>query len=195
MYYPSENDFPPLQSTVRMVNHLEAIIDEIGPLPSPPSPPIDEIENELTPPPTPPSPPGPPAPQSPLWSQQEFNFYTNLIQNHLTELEKIVIGPHIIFMDGIQHLRSQTGQNWKDKLHYLLYEARIPFFWVLDIVPDDYEETTEHFRFEEEEEDPHYEESPHRVRLYLISHHVKTKVLNILNNYLRNEYNNIVYIE
>jgi len=86
------------------------------------------IEDELTPPPSPPSPPGPLPPSPPLWNQDDFNFYTNLLQLQITELENKIIGPHIVCIAGIQHLRPMSGQNWNDKIRHLLFEAEIPFF-------------------------------------------------------------------
>ncbi len=38
-------------------------------------------------------------------------------------------------------------------------------------------------------------DAPRRVRLYLINNHVKNKVLFTLRNYLRTEYDEIVYLE
>jgi len=186
-----------IQPLVSQMETLEEFDNEDTPPPSPPSPP--------SPPPSPPSPPGPPASPSPLWNQQDFNFYTHLLQNQLTELENIVIGPHIIVIDGIQHLRSYTGQNWKDRLNLLLFEARIPFFWIIDIIPDDDDdgegehdvqhEDDEEFENEQPPHGSRNNENPHRVRMYLINHHVKTRIFSILNTYLNHEYNNIVYLE
>jgi len=177
---------------------------------------VQEIQNErsITPPISPPSPPGPPEPPSPLWTQKDFNFYTNVIQSHLDKLENIVMGPHIIFINGIQHLRSNTGQNWKERFHRLLFECGIPFFWILNCMSDDDDDNDDNdyndndndnndnydydndydynYDYENNEEN---EICPQRIRIYLISHDVKNKVLNMLNSYLRNKYNNIVYLE
>jgi hypothetical protein len=150
------------------------------------------FDDEITPPPSPPSPPAPPPPPSPLWTQQDFDFYTTLIQKQLTDLETIIIGPHIIYIDGIQHLRPCAGQNWKDKLNSLLFEARIPFFWILDCIPDNQNEDPTNN--EDEGIENENENEPRRVRMSLISHDVKNKVFQILNVFLRNEYNNIVYL-
>jgi len=147
------------------------------------------FDNEITPPP-PPSPPAPHPPPSPLWSQQDFNFYTTLIQKQLIDLETIIIGPHIIYIDGIQNLRPCACQNWKDKLNSLLFEARIPFFWILDCIPDDENKDPTN----NEDEGIENEDRPHRVHMSLISHDVKNKVFQILSVFLRNEYNNIVYL-
>jgi len=157
---------------------------------------IEEIQDEITPPASPASPPGPPAPPSLLWNQTDFNFYTTMIQKHLAEIEKVVMGPHIIFIEGIQHLRPLTGQNWKDRINYLLFETRIPFFWILECVPDD--EVLNEDESPEESDYPTHDtniDCPQRVRLYLISYHVKTKIFHILKNFLRDEYNNVVYLD
>jgi hypothetical protein len=152
-----------------------------------------EFQNEMTPPKTPASPPGPPAPSPPLWSQQDFNFYTNLIQEQLTQLENIVMGPHIITVDGVQHLRPYTGQNWRDRLNQLLFETRIPFFWILRCVPEEDDEEFDNDSSEYSEYEPD-NDCPQRVHIYLISHDVETQVHHILENHLKNEYDNIVYL-
>ena len=158
-------------------------------------------DNEISPPATPPSPPGPVAPAAPLWTQQDFNFTVNRIQNHLDQIEKIVIGPHIILIEGIQNLRRHTGSTWRDRVHQLLYEARIPYFWVLHCVPDDDDNVNEEINNDQDENDDEYSDHipttncPHRIRMYLISHHVKSKVYHMLKSFLKNEYNNIVHMD
>jgi len=167
------------------------------------------IVDEITPPPTPPSPPAPPAPPAPLWTRQDFEFHIDMIQNDLTTLEQLVTGPSIIYIEGVHHLRSNTGQNWEEKLNHLFFEAKIPFFWILDFIPDDTEDDdndnddddgeNEKPVNDEKANDPNSSHStndaPRRVRLYLINNHVKNKVLFTLRNYLRTEYDEIVYLE
>jgi len=180
MVCPKENYRHPQPGQKNQPEHLE---------------PIEEIENEeIAPPPSPPSPPAPPPPPSPLWSQQDFIFFTDRIQKQLTELEKTVIGPHIIIIDGIQHLRPHTGQHWKDKIYHLLFETRIPLYWILDCIPNEENVEIKDEGFEDEFHMPN-NVSPHRVCMYLLNHHVKAKVFNILNTFLKNEYDNVVYVE
>jgi hypothetical protein len=150
------------------------------------------IEDELTPPPSPPSPPGPLPPSPPLWNQDDFNFYTNLLQLQITELENKIIGPHIVCIAGIQHLRPMSNKNWNDKICHLLFEAKIPFFWILECIPDN-GDANEDEGFEDNQ--PNDATHPQRVHIYTINHHVKAKIRNNLNLYLTNEYKNIVYIE
>lgn len=192
---PFDQDKTFMQSLNNM-NQLESI-DEIEEIEE-----IEETEqsenfenHDITPPLTPPSPPGPPAPPSPLWTQQDFNFYTSLIQSHLNKLENIVIGPHIILINGIQHLRPRFGQTWKSRLNHLLFEARIPFFWIIDILPDNDDDDEGIDNDENNYDNEENQRDPYRVRMYVINHHVKIKVLDLLNTYLRMEYDNIVYLE
>jgi len=176
--FPEENIIHS-QNMEAVFNHLET---------------IEEGHDDITPPSSPASPPKSPAPpSSPLWTQQEFNFYHNQLQNQISQLEQIVIGPHVIIIHGIEHLRPHTGQNWRDKLNYLLFESRIPLFWVLDCVPDQDDEDQEF-----DDKNPFLtstHDNPSRVRMYLIGHHVKNKIFDILTNFLQHEYNNIVYLE
>jgi hypothetical protein len=162
--------------------------------------PIEEIENGFnTPSWTTPDPP-PPSHHRP---QEDFLFYANLIQRHLTVLEKIVIGPHVIVMNEIHHLRPNPWVNhWKGKLSRLLFETRIPFFWVIDCFPADihsYNSAFENKFLEHKfhESSHHSQENyyPQRVQINLICHDVRTKVYDILNSYLKTDYNNMVYLE
>jgi len=137
------------------------------------------------------------------------NVYQHLenLQNDLTTLEQLVTGPSIIYIEGVHHLRSNTGQNWEEKLNHLFFEAKIPFFWILDFIPDDEDDDNDNDDDDENEKpvndekanDPNSSHStndaPRRVRLYLINNHVKNKVLFTLRNYLRTEYDEIVYLE
>ena len=166
---------------------------------------LEELEQEEEyrniPPPSypspPPSPPGPVAPPAPLWNQEDFICSITRIHNHLSIIEKIVIGPHVLYIDGINNLKRRPTTNWRDRIYQLLFEAKIPFFWVLRFVPDEYDNTMEENK--ENESDFSNRASninyPHRIRLYLISHHVKNKVYFILKSFLKNEYNNIVHMD
>ena len=149
---------------------------------------VQANENELTPPSTPPSPPGPPAPIPTVWTQDDFKFYLKSIQKEQKELENIAIGDQIITLNNIQHLRPQTGQNWQQRINHLLFETRIPIFWVIQFVPieENEEENNENY----ETEDPY----PRRINIFCINYQVKKRILEILENFFLNEYDNIVYI-
>ena len=155
---------------------------------------LEEFTNHhVTPPPSPPSPPGPPPPLSPAWNQADFDFHINRIQAQLAELEHKVMGPHIITINGIQNLRPHVKTNWKPKLNRLLFEAKIPYFWILDCAPHPDENY--------EDADPSDEglvddiQQPSRIIMYLLNHHVQIKIFNTLNTYLTEEYNNITYLD
>jgi hypothetical protein len=152
------------------------------------------MHNYITPPATPPSPPGPPPPYSPLWNQDDFEFHINKIQTQIDELEHKVMGPHIITINEIQNLRPHVLQNWKPKLNRLLFEAKIPFFWILDCVPhpDENREIIGSSANDEGFVDNIHQ--PTRILIYLLNHHVQMKIFNVLNTYLSMEYNNITYL-
>lgn len=190
------NNFIRFQTIQNQPVAMEIIEEETSPPYSPHSPPEppstpfstqEEFNDEITPPQSPPSPPGPPAPQAPLWNQEDFNFHINMVLTHLAKLENKVMGPHIICIDGIQHLRPHTGQHWQDKLHYLLFETKIPYYWIIDCIPDDDDGTPEDEGIEDDQ--------PSRVHMYIINHHVKNKIFTILSHFIRDEYNNKVTIE
>jgi hypothetical protein len=161
------------------------------PTPSPPPTPTDGP----SPPPSPPSPPGPagPAPPAPLWNQEDFLCTITRIHNHLSTIEKIVIGPHFLLIDGIQNLNRRGTTRWRERVHQLLFEAKIPLYWILRFIPE-YDEENNDNKQPEDVVDYPYPVYPHRVRLYLISHHVKNKVYYMLNSFFKNEYNNIVHM-
>jgi hypothetical protein len=133
---------------------------------TPPSPPT-------SPPTAPPSPPPPP----PLPTLPSLHYELHQLQEQIEVLEKLIMEHQLISITGISHLKSEMGQNWKDKVYTLFFEARIPLYWILDIVPD--------------EDNP---DEPDIVYVYFINYHVKNKVNEILPFYLENHYNNNVLI-
>jgi hypothetical protein len=52
-------------------------------------------------------------------------------------LENIISEPQIIAITGVQNLNPETGNNWKDGITTHLFEACIPYFWTIQIVPDE----------------------------------------------------------
>ena len=189
---PSDNENLDYIKPQGFFGHLETIeeiletneeVEEIGEL--------EEIEDEGSPASSPMVPPPPSSPTSTNWLQHDFDFFTNLIENHLTHLEKVIKGPHIIVINNPQHLRPINEQNWKEKINRLLFEMRIPYDWVIDCLPansrniDNDDNCLEH-------EDSHY---PHCVEMFLSDHAVKVHVFKVLDLYLKNEYNNIVCVE
>lgn len=185
---------------------FRAIQDEILRRNTPPptplfsqSPPVYEI----SPPQSPPSPPGPVAPPAPRWTQEDFNCALSRINNHLSYIEKIVIGPHVLIINGINNLQHRAHTLWRERVYQLLFEAKIPFFWILRFVPDDndydydYGQTMEENKENNENYANHalYTSYPPRIRLYFISHHVRDKVFFTLKSFFKNKYNNIVHMD
>lgn len=183
---------------------FRAIQDEIQrrntPPPTPPfsqSPPAYEI----SPPQSPPSPPGPVPPPAPRWTQEDFNCAISRINNHLSYIEKIVIGPHVLIINGINNLQHRAHTLWRERVYQLLFEAKIPFFWILRFVPDDNDYDFDHTMEENKENDENYANHasytsyPPRIRMYFISHQVKDKVFFTLKSFFKNKYNNIVHMD
>jgi hypothetical protein len=133
-----------------------------------------ELVDEITPPASPPPPPSPPTTPTPLVLALRHRIEE--LENQLRELEYIVIDDQIISISGVRNLRPNTDLNWSQKMFYLLCTARIPMFCVLKIVPTD------------------DEIDPDCLDIYVINYQVKMSVMNCLELYLRNEYNNAVYI-
>ncbi len=127
-----------------------------------PSPPA------VTPPLSPPTPTSP----EPTLSSLLIDIYR--MQDQLEVLEKIVTEPQIISLVGIQELNIELGHTWKDKLHTLLFQAHVPHFWIVKVVPD--------------EDNQDY---PNIVYLYCLNHHVKDKIKDSLRQFLELYYNNV----
>ena len=98
------------------------------------------------------------------------------LKQKLDYLEQYITLPAKIELFGIQNLKKETGKNWEDRVMYLMFSAHIPLGWILDTVPEN-------------------DIEPNVVQLSFISNHVKQRVVNILNEYLNNDYDNTVYIE
>ncbi|MEI7487841.1 MAG: hypothetical protein WCJ72_10610 [Chryseobacterium sp.] len=120
-----------------------------------------------------PPPPPPPAPATDLGIR--FQIYK--LQEQIETLEMIISEPQIIAVTGVQNLRNRLVNTWKDKLLTLLYEANVPYFWTIDIVPDD---------------DDHID--PNLAYIYFLNQATKTKAVQYLTDYLLSEYNTQVYI-
>lgn len=138
--------------------------------------------DEITPPATPPTPPLPSPPpvveEPPLSTKEQISL---LYQQYNAIIQKIT-GPHIISVAGIKHLKNVFNRSWKDKVYQMLYEACVPFQWVIDIVP------------EEEEEEENSPDNPDIVHVYFLNETVQNKTCHTLNYYLIKEYNHNVFI-
>jgi hypothetical protein len=96
------------------------------------------------------------------------------LQEQTETLEKIISEPQVIAIKGVQHLKSETGNTCKEKLTALLFEARIPFFWTIDL--------------EENETDPNL------AYIYFINNATKTKTKELLTHFIQTAYQNKVCI-
>ena len=101
----------------------------------------------------------------------------SILQDQVDILEKLISQPQIISLSGIQNLKIELTQHWKNKVYNLFYEARIPLFWILDILPD--------------EDDP---VDPNIIYVYFINYQVKNKVQNTLEHHLQTVHDNKVFI-
>ena len=98
-----------------------------------------------------------------------FQIYK--LQEQVETLEQIISEPQIIAITGVQNLNPETGNMWKDRLITLLFEACIPYFWTIDIVPD---------------EDNHVD--PNLAYIYFLNHATKKKAGEMLTNFLLTTY-------
>jgi hypothetical protein len=133
------------------------------------------IEDEITPPPSPLS--SPPTP--PTSVDSDVNILRSRIddmERQLHLMEMILQSDQIISMAGVTNLRRNTGLTWFNRIQYLLYFSNIPPLWVLRVVPTD------------------HEIDPDCVDIYVVNHQVKMTVMHALNMYLRDHYENDVYI-
>ena len=96
------------------------------------------------------------------------------LQEQTETLEKIISEPQVITIKGVQNLKSETGNTWKEKLTALLFEARTPYFWTIDL--------------EENEADPNL------AYIYFINNATKTKAKELLTHFIRTTYQNKVCI-
>jgi hypothetical protein len=129
-----------------------------------------------------PSPPAPPPPPAPLWTPQTMQTRLDEIMALLQHLKNITIQPQIILIVGVQQLHPKNlfyTSNWLTRLHILFFEAKLSWDWVYKAVPDD---------------DNDDDDDPNTVRLYLVNHTIKSKIMDTLQQYLSLQYNNSVYI-
>jgi hypothetical protein len=96
------------------------------------------------------------------------------LQEQTETLEKVIAEPQVIAIKGVQNLKSETGNTWKEKLMALLFEARIPYFWTIDL--------------EENETDPNL------AYIYFINNATKTKAKELLTHFIRTTYQHNVCI-
>lgn len=120
------------------------------------------------------TPPTPPIHQDPGLSTVHQEIKT--LMEKLEQLENQLESPPQLVLIGIENLKKETGRNWEDRLSYLMFSAHIPLGWILDTIPEE-------------------NKNPNVVKLSFISVHVQRRVLKLLNDFLANDYKNIVYIE
>jgi hypothetical protein len=106
-----------------------------------------------------------------------IRFQLHKLQEQVEILENIISEPQIIAITGVQNLNPETGNNWKDRLTTLLFEACIPYFWTIQIVPD---------------EDIHID--PNLAYIYFLNNTTKNKAKEMLTHFLQSTYKNNVCI-
>jgi hypothetical protein len=115
-------------------------------------------------------------PYSPTPDLPSIQIQIIKLQEQMELLEKIISEPQILTISGVHNLKTEIAQNWKDKVYNIFYEARIPLFWILDILPDEDNIT-----------------NPDLIYVYFINFQVKEKVKENLENYLSTVYNNKIF--
>jgi hypothetical protein len=96
------------------------------------------------------------------------------LQEQTETLEKIISEPQVIAIKGVQNLKSETGNTWKERHTTLLFEARIPYFWTIDL--------------EENDADPNL------AYIYFMNNATKSKAKELLNHFFQTTYQNNVHI-
>ncbi len=102
---------------------------------SPSDEPVDLLfhDDYPTPPVTPPLPsslPTSPAPQT------STDVQLTILIKELADLKQTIVGPHVISIVGVTHLRNAFNKSWKDKIFLMFYEALIPYQWIIDIATE-----------------------------------------------------------
>jgi hypothetical protein len=95
------------------------------------------------------------------------------LQEQTENLEKIISEPQVVAIKGVQNLKSETGNTWRESLTTLLFEARIPYFWTFDL--------------EENETDPNL------AYIYFINNATKTKAKELLNHFFQTKLTCVFY--
>lgn len=121
---------------------------------------------------------------TPILKPSNFEAQLNTIKQQLLELENqlnrlqdIILNPPCLTITGIEHLPLESGQDWKDKIHDLFYNARIPMFWILD---------THEINLGTD--------NINTVKVTFINFIVKEHVASTLLSYLEHHYQNNIYI-
>lgn len=135
-----------------------------------------ELRDEITPPPSPP-PISTPSPPPPTYSDILYlKARIDNIELQLGLLERSQPTDYVISFTGIHHLSQSAGPSWINKIHYLLRCAHIPPLWILRIIQTD------------------NEHDPNCLDIYVVNHMVKMIVMHAINIYLRDNYEDDVYI-
>jgi hypothetical protein len=110
----------------------------------------------------------------PCWTDLAICVQMYKLQEQSETLGKIISKPQVIAITGVQNLKSETGNTWKERLTTLLFEACIPYFWTIDL------------------EDNHAD--PNLAYIYFFNSATKTKARELLTHFLQTTYQNNVCI-
>jgi hypothetical protein len=100
-----------------------------------------------------------------------------ILTEQLETLEGILKGDSTIGIRGISHLRSPGPSNlsWEDRVHALLFDARIPYAWFYNIIPAENEPTDSDVEI---------------AYIYFINEAVKNECIRRLKLFLQTDYPN-----
>lgn len=152
------------------------------PLPSPssssPSSPFapDAEHSVSTPPPPPPMPN----------TDMSIRFQIYKLEEQIEILEEILKGDSTIGITGVNFLRqSENGPpTWEDRLHTFLFDVGIHFAWYFNFVPN------EPITLNQDGS----EQDPDTVFIYFINDVTKTQAIHNITMFLKNHYDNYVYL-
>ena len=102
------------------------------------------------------------------------NLAVKRLKKRLYNIEQIHFNAQTIVIEGCEHLRGFSGQNWKSRIYSLFYDAGLPRYYILDMYADNMQDTL-----------------PAEITIELITYRIKLFVKSCLVEFLlaRNKHN------
>ena len=138
----------------------------------------------------------PPPPPAPMWTPQMLALRQDDILKRIKRLEQFVKNPLIISIHGVQHLHPKQTflrPKWEIRLHTLFFETKLSWAWIIKSVPDNVNPDNNFYANNIDNDDD--DEDPNIVHLYVANHAYQDKIKNVLQHYLKLQYDDSVYIQ
>ena len=102
------------------------------------------------------------------------NLAVKRLKKRLYNIEQIHFNAQTIVIEGCEHLRGFSEQNWKSRIYSLFYDAGLPRYYILDMYADNMLDTF-----------------PAKITIELITYRIKLFVKSCLVEFLlaRNKHN------